>query len=41
MNSTLFGLSIDESEKLDPEQSITAFVIYHAVASAVTKYFSA
>ncbi len=31
------GLSIDESEQLYPEQSTTAFVIYHPVA----RYFSA
>ncbi|BDM82935.1 methionine synthase [Acaryochloris marina] len=33
----LIGLSIDESEQLHPEQSTTAFVIYHPAA----KYFSA
>lgn len=32
LNSTLFGLSIDESEQLYPEPSTTAFFIYHAVA---------
>ncbi|MCH2247674.1 MAG: hypothetical protein MK111_24095 [Crocosphaera sp.] len=32
LNSTLFGLSIDESKQLYPEQSTTVFVIYHPVA---------
>jgi 5-methyltetrahydrofolate--homocysteine methyltransferase len=31
------GMHIDESEQLYPEQSTTAFTIYHPVA----KYFSA
>ena len=31
LNSTLFGLSIDESKQLYPEQSTTALVIYHPV----------
>ncbi|MGK7941994.1 MAG: hypothetical protein AB4062_17935 [Crocosphaera sp.] len=32
LNLTLFGLSIDESKQLYPEQLTTALVIYHPVA---------